>query len=142
MNYRDSIQHESRFLSLTGYTPHEFHALLPYFVTAWEELMDSMTLTGYPRTGRTYTPYRTCPLPMPEDKLFFILVYLKNNTTQTLHGQLFSLSQSNTNKWIHTIHPALNRALAACAALPARTAEDLHDHLMTSDSDDSASFFS
>src|SRR3954452_2967691 len=33
--------------------------------------------TGKPRTARRFTVYRTCPLATPEDRLFFLLTYLK-----------------------------------------------------------------
>ena len=59
------------------------------------------------------------------DKLLFILTYLKQNPIQEVQGQLFGMSQSNANKWIHLLHPVLNQALADQELLPARTADDL-----------------
>ena len=35
------------------------------------------------------------------------------------------MSQSNTNTWIHLLHPVLHEALAAQPLLPARTADEL-----------------
>jgi hypothetical protein len=32
---------------------------------------------GTPRTARRFSVYQNCPLLTPEDRLFFILVYLK-----------------------------------------------------------------
>jgi Helix-turn-helix of DDE superfamily endonuclease len=52
----------------------------------------------------------------------FILTYLKQNPIQEVQGQLFEMSQSNANKWIHLLHPVLNRALADQELLPTRTA--------------------
>ena len=82
----------------------------------------NQTIDGYDRIGRAYSAYRNSPLPTTEDKLLFILVYLKQYPTQTLHGQLFGLSQSNANKWIHLLHPVLQQALATAGHLPPRTA--------------------
>ena len=59
------------------------------------------------------------------DKLLFILTYLKQNPIQEVQGQLFGMSQSNANKWIHLLHAVLNHALAHQELLPARTADDL-----------------
>jgi len=59
------------------------------------------------------------------DKLLFILTYVKQNPIQEGQGQLFGMSQSNANKWIHLLHPVLNQALADQELLPARTADDL-----------------
>jgi hypothetical protein len=39
--------------------------------------MADWRLDGRPRTARRYTTYTNCPLPTPEDRLLFILVYLK-----------------------------------------------------------------
>jgi DDE superfamily endonuclease len=59
------------------------------------------------------------------DKLLFILTYVKQNPIQEVQGQLFGMSQSNANKWIHLLHAVLNQALAHQELLPARTADDL-----------------
>src|SRR4029450_6761616 len=60
--------------------------------------------------------------PTIADKLLFILTYLKQNPIQEVQGQLFGISQSNANKWIHVLHPVLNQTLAGQDLLPARTA--------------------
>ena len=83
------------------------------------------TIDGQPRTVRRYSPYDTCPLPTIADKLLFILTYLQQHPIQEVQGQLFGMSQSNANKWIHLLHAVLNRALAYQELLPARTADDL-----------------
>jgi hypothetical protein len=59
------------------------------------------------------------------DKLLFILTYVKQNPIQEIQGQLFGMSQSKANKWIHLLHTVLNQALADQDLLPARTAAEL-----------------
>jgi hypothetical protein len=59
------------------------------------------------------------------DKLLFILTYVKQNPIQELQGQLFGMSQSHANKWIHLLHTVLNHALGQQELLPARTAAEL-----------------
>lgn len=83
------------------------------------------TLEGKRRTKRKYSTYKNSPLPTIEDKLLFILVYLKQAATQELHGTLFGMSQPKANKWIHLLHPLLNRALTAADELPVRDAAQL-----------------
>ena len=61
----------------------EFEALVPPFETAFLRYMAECTLHGRRRKSRRYTTYQHCPLPTPEDRLLFILVYLKQNTIQT-----------------------------------------------------------
>lgn len=113
---------EAKLLALTGLTSAEFQALVPAFQSSLEHYLHTQTMEGLTRIGRGYTTYRNSPLPTVEDKLLFILVYLKQAPTQTLHGQLFGLSQSNANKWIHVLHAVLNQALERHGALPTRAA--------------------
>lgn len=122
LRYEQIAHNETPLLALTGLTRQEFHDLVPVFQASFESVVHEQTLDGLARIGRAYTTYRNSPLPTTEDKLLFILVYLKQAPTQTLHGQLFGLSQSNANTWIHLLHRVLNHALATEDCLPARTA--------------------
>ena len=131
-------QHAGSLRSMTGLTEAEFMALLPHFEQAFVGYMQDRTIDGQPRTSRRYSTYDTCPLPTMADKLLFILTYVKQNPIQEVQGQLFGLSQSNANKWIHLLHPVLNQALADQELLPARTADDLAARLMTPPTEASA----
>ncbi|HXH10511.1 MAG TPA: transposase family protein [Alphaproteobacteria bacterium] len=110
--------------ALTGLTEAEFQGLLPHFEPAFVTYRQDRTLDGHPRTSRRYSTYDTCPLPTIADKLLFILTYLQQNPIQEVQGQLFGMSQSNANKWIHVLHPVLNQALSDQVLLPARTAAE------------------
>ena len=123
--YEEVTQRAGSLRSMTGLTEAEFMALLPHFEQAFVGYLQDRTIEGQPRTSRRYTTYDTCPLPTTADKLLFILTYLKQNPIQEVQGQLFGMSQSNANKWIHLLHPVLNQALADQELLPARTADDL-----------------
>jgi hypothetical protein len=120
LRYQDIASKEKDLLAMTGFTQQEFTALLPQFQKSYDDYLNSSTIEGYERIGQIPKPYHNSPLPTIEDKLLFILVYLKQNPTQTLHGYLFGMSQSNVNKWFHLLHAVLNRALAAHEALPQR----------------------
>jgi hypothetical protein len=109
---------------MTGLTEQEFEALLPPFEHAFVAYMHDHTIDGQPRTVRRYRTYDTCPLPTIADKLLFILTYVKQNPIQAVQGQLFGMSQSNANTWIHLLHAVLNQALAHQELLPARTADE------------------
>src|SRR6266540_4383965 len=124
-SYEDVTTRAGSVRAMTGLTDQEFQALLPPFEQAFVAYMQAHTLDGQPRTSRRYSTYDTCPLPTIADKLLFILTYLKQNPIQEVQGQLFGMSQSNANKWIHLLHAVLNRALAHQDLLPARTADDL-----------------
>lgn len=118
--YQEYINKATEFLALTGYTPEEFEALLPHFGKCHAEWMKTHRLDGQPRGNRTYSAYKNSPLPTLEDKLFFILHYLKTNNLQQVQGALFGMSQPKANLWIHCLHSILNQTLAELGELPAR----------------------
>jgi hypothetical protein len=123
-SYEDVIQRAGSLRAMTGLTEEEFTTLLPHFERALVAYLQNRTIDGQPRTSRRYSSYDTCPLPTMADKLLFILTYVKQNPIQEVQGQLFGMSQSNANKWIHLLHAVLNQALADQALLPARTAAE------------------
>jgi hypothetical protein len=53
-----------------------------------------------------------------------MLTYVKQHPIQEVQGQLFGMSQSHANKWIHLLHAVWNHALANHELLPARNADD------------------
>ena len=119
-NYDNLKDKPKRFLALTGYTLEEFLALRPYFSNSFFAFVETNTLEGKPRKKRKYTPYSNSCLPTVEDKLLFILIYLRKAMTQDVLGELFGISQPVVNKWIHRLLPILNSALAAAGELPFR----------------------
>jgi hypothetical protein len=125
-SYSKLSKQPRRFLALTSYTVEEFQALLPYFRSEFERYVQMYTLDNKRRTKRKYSTYKNSPLPTIEDKLLFILIYLKQASTQELHGTLFEMSQPKANKWIHLLHPMLNHALGAAGELPVRDAVQLN----------------
>ena len=48
--------------------------------------MAAWRMDGKPRTARRFTVYKNCPLPTPEDRLFFVLTSLKTYTLQVVQG--------------------------------------------------------
>jgi len=137
-SYEEVTQRAGSLRSLTGLTEAEFQALLPHFEQSLVTYMPDRTIDGQPRTSRRYRTYETCPLPTTADKLLFILTYLKQHPLQEVQGQLFGMSQSNANTWIHRLHLVLNQALADHELLPARTADDLAARLTTPPTEASA----
>jgi hypothetical protein len=123
--YQEYAEKPTEFLALTGYTRQEFDSLLPHFRRHYYEWMSTHRLDGKPRGKRKYSDYQNCPLPLMEDKLFFILNYLKTNNLQTVQGALFGISQPKANQWIHCLHPILNQSLAALGELPTRQMDEV-----------------
>jgi hypothetical protein len=55
-----------------------------------------------------------------EQKLLFALVYQKTYPLQELIGEVFALSQSRVNEWVHRLLPVLQVALDGLGVLPER----------------------
>ena len=123
--YEELVKSATKFLSMTGYTDEEFQALLPYFSSRFNEYIDKYTLEGKKRKKRGYIAYKNSPLPTIEDKLLFILIYLKTNNLQSVQAELFGMHQPEANLWIHILAPLLNQALAESKHLPARSMDEL-----------------
>ncbi len=124
-NYATLAKKPRQFHALSGYKLEEFQAFLPYFKQSFQEHMQTHTLTGKKRQKRRFVDYRNSPLPTIEDKLLFILVYLRKATTQDIFGEVFNMPQPVVNKWIHVLHPCLNQALALAGELPARQSDQV-----------------
>jgi hypothetical protein len=112
-------------LDMTSLTLDEFRLLVPAVETAFQTHMTLWRLDGKPRIARRYTTYTNCPLPTAEDRLLFILVYLKTNPLQVAHGIMFGLPQGKTNQWIHVLLPVLRAALRQLGDAPSRSLVDL-----------------
>ena len=126
LRYMDLIQNPRRFLALTGYTVDEFRALLSFFRVRFQAYVSIFTLEGKPRQNRTYSPYKNSTLPTMEDKLLFILSYMKTYPLQQTQAQLFDMQQSQACQWIHLLLPLVKQSLADCGELPARKQEDFN----------------
>jgi hypothetical protein len=108
------------FLAMTGLTPAEFRDLLPAFETAYKHAYPTdRTATGQPRQ-RWPGGGRHSALSTSADQLLFVLVYLKTYPLQVVLGQLFGLSISQANYWLHHLLPVLRSALDALGVLPER----------------------
>jgi DDE superfamily endonuclease/Helix-turn-helix of DDE superfamily endonuclease len=111
---------QRRCLALTGLTPSEFDLLLPAFTRCCERLYPAdRTLDGRPRQ-RFPGGGRTGALHAPEQKLLFLLVYLKTYPLQVVMAELFGLSQPQVNYWLRRLLPVLRDALDERGALPER----------------------
>src|SRR5262249_33770273 len=81
------------------------------------------------------TVYKNCPLRPPEDRLLFILAYLKTYALQVVQGRLFGMGQSKAHQWIHALLPVLLAALRALGDAPARSLTALAQRLGVSEAD-------
>ena len=125
ITYKTLVDKPRRFLALTGLTPAEFRDLLPAFGEAHDRCYPpDLTLNGQ--------PYRRWPgggrhgaVAGPEDKLLFILVYLKAYPLQAVLGALFGIGTTQANYWRHRLLPVLRSALDQLGVLPERNGAQL-----------------
>ena len=117
--YANVIAYPSVFRSFTGLDAAEFECLLAHFEKAWEEHLEETAANQdrrrKPGGGAVPTTLRTA-----EDRLFFILIYLKLYPLQVVMGFLFGMTQGRANEWIFRLSIVLQKALAMAGALPGR----------------------
>jgi hypothetical protein len=135
LRFTDAQARPTEFLDLTSVTLDEFQQLVPPFEAAFQAHMAAWRLDGKPRTTRRFTGYKTCPLATPEDRLLFILIYLKTYALQVVQGRLFGMGQSKAHQWIHVLLPVLLAALRALGDAPARSLIALAERLGVAEAD-------
>jgi hypothetical protein len=129
LRFADLQTRPTEVLDLTSLTLEEFQQLVPLFEAAFQAHMAEWRLDGQPRTARSYTTYKNCPLPTPEDRLLFILVYLKTYPLQIVQGRLFGMGQSKAHQWIHVLLVVLQATLRTLGDTPARSLTELAKRL-------------
>src|SRR5467141_2426181 len=135
VRFADLQSRPTEFLDFTSLTLDEFQQLVPPFEAAFQARMATWRLDGKPRTARQLSVYQNCPLPTPEDRLFFLLTYLKTYSLQVVQGRLFGMGQSKANQWIHVLLPVLLAALRTLGDAPTRSLTALAQRLGVSEVD-------
>ena len=111
---------------MTGCSVGVFNQLLPYFTEAHHEYLSRFHLTGKRRSGyRQYVMYQNSPLSCVEERLAFILSYLKLNPLQEHHADLFGIEQKQCYQFVHGLRIILHQALESAGCMPAQTDEEL-----------------
>src|ERR671914_1392455 len=129
LRFTDIQPRPTEVLDLTSLTLDEFQRLVPPFEAAFQAHMAQWRLDGRPRTARRYTTYQNCPLPTPEDRLLFILVYLKTYPLQVVQGRLFGMGQSKAHQWLHALLVVLQATLRTLGDAPTRSVTELAKRL-------------
>jgi hypothetical protein len=131
MKYKDWQTKENRFLAMTGYTIEQFTSLLPHYKEAHDIYLSQYHMNGKRRKGlRRYVMYANSPLPCVEERLAFILSYLKLNPIQELQADLFGIEQKQCYELVHGLREILHIALEMSNSVPSQTDEELQDILI------------
>jgi Helix-turn-helix of DDE superfamily endonuclease len=129
LRFTDIQTRPTEVVDLTSLTLNEFQQLVPPFEAAFQTHTAEWRLDGQPRTARRYTTDQNCPLPTPEDRLLFILVYLKTYPLQVMQGRLFGMGQSKAHQWIHVLLVVLQATRRALGDAPTRSVTELAQRL-------------
>ena len=114
MDIKKVIRNERMLKAVTGVTAAEFRSLLIVFSQVLREEMakkERKRKIGGGRKGK---------IKAAEQKLFYILFYLKIYPTFDLAAAIFSSSKTRTNNWTHDNLPLLEKTLGRKCVLPAR----------------------
>jgi hypothetical protein len=130
LTYNQLKDHPRELLAATGLTAEEIERLLPAFQTAYAaEYPADRTRAGKLRQRQVGGGTKGT-LDQPAERLFFMLVYLKTNPLQTMHGLQFGLSQAQTNYWIHHLLPVVQAALGELDLLPERDGSQVAENAL------------
>ena len=138
LRFADLQTRPTELLDLTSLTVEEFQQLVPPFEAAFQAHMAEWRLDGQPRTARRYLTYRNCPLPTPEDRLLFILVYLKTYALQVVQGRLFGMGQSKAHQWMHVLLVVLQATRRTLGDAPTRSLTALVQRIGVAEADAAA----
>ena len=115
------------FQALLGISNAEFTTLLPPFIAAYEQYLAHKRTTQVRQRGPGGG--RKGLLTTPEEKLLFILFYVRQYPVQIAQGFFFGMGQPQANYWILCLLPVLEQALGQRQVLPLRKAATIEDVL-------------
>ena len=124
-SYHQAQGHPKLFLAMTGLSHAEFHQLLPHFQYAWEQYVQQHYVDRDDRQRQYGAGRSESTLVHIEDKLLFILYYVKVYPLQEILAFEFGMVQSTANAWIHILSEVLKKALDHGGYLPERDPKQL-----------------
>ena len=119
----ESVKNKSMTLrAMTSLDSSEFDELCDVFAEVWKE--HTHQLEKNPAKGGRKPILKTM-----ENRLFFILFYLKVYSLQEVLAHLFGMSQWQANFYIYELSAVLRKTLGKLGDLPTRIPEDLLEKL-------------
>src|SRR5882724_11083666 len=117
-SYNQVKEHPKLFLAMTGLTHAEFEQLLPHFQGALDQYVQENYIDRDKRQRQYGGGKPESTLITIEDKLLFILYYVKVYPLQEILAFEFDMVQSTANDWIHILSRVLQKALDHGGYLP------------------------
>lgn len=128
----DAVKDNSQLLlAMTSLTLTEFEKMLPNFQKAWDEYVQQSYIDREGRQRQYGGGQQESTLVPIEDKLLFILYYVKVYPLQEILAFEFGMAQSTANEWIHILSGVLKRTLDFGDYLPQRDPKKLQSVLQS-----------
>jgi Helix-turn-helix of DDE superfamily endonuclease len=124
-SYQQVQEHPKLLLAMTSLTPAEFQQLLVQFQYAWDQYVQQHYVDRDDRQRQYGAGKSEATLVTVEDKLLFILYYVKVYPLQEILAFEFGMVQSTANEWIHILSEVLQKALDYGGYVPARDPKQL-----------------
>ena len=125
LRYETIGAEEKSVRSHTGLSRQEFEQLSAAFSVEWEHYMRHYTWEGKERRRQSKGRVNSV-LATVEDKLLFILFFLKTNPLQEVLATTFGLDQPQASRWLELLRLRLLTTLAQERVLPERHSERLY----------------
>ena len=125
LTYEKVSKTKGRLQSLTSLTPSEFEILAELVDKSLKHRMKMQTIQGDDRNNREFVIYKNSPLPTENDRLLFVLLFLKQNITQDLLATIFDMPQSKVHYWLYLMLHSLRDALRSSGDAPHRDKDAL-----------------
>jgi hypothetical protein len=123
LNIERALKQDRLLRAMTGLNRKAFDALLATFSTIYDRQVRES-----PRK-RALGGGRKARLRNPQDKLFYILFYLKCYPTFDLAGLLFDIDRAQAHYWMHRLQPILEDALGEKKVLPERKLNSIEEFI-------------
>ena len=124
LTYEKIIKTKDRLQSLTSLNEPEFKNLSILVDQSLKHRMKMQTIQGGERK-KQFAFYKNSPLSTAEDRLLFVLLFLKQNINQDLLATIFDMPQSKIHHWLYTMLYALRDALQSSGDAPSRDKDAL-----------------
>jgi Helix-turn-helix of DDE superfamily endonuclease len=124
-SYHQVQERPKLLLALTGLARTEFHQLLSHFQYAWDQYVQQHYVDRDDRQRQYGAGRSEATLVTLEDKLLFILYYVKVSPLQEILAFEFGMVQSTANEWIHILSEVLKTALDHGGYVPERDPKQL-----------------
>jgi hypothetical protein len=124
-SYQQVQEHPKLLLAMTSLTHAEFQQLLSHFQYAWDQYVQQHYVDRGDRQRQYGAGRSEATLVTLEDKLLFILYYVKVYPLQEILAFEFGMVQSTANEWIHILSEILQKALDRGGYVPERDPKQL-----------------